>query len=467
MPPENDKSNVDNLMSFTYSYGISVGNEVLPWHSPEPLYADDFCEYCAGVPYCSSSCNSGVSMLFSLSIIFLAGISFGMLVSKLRSPSLIGMIFAGILIGPYLLNLLDASTLDIAADLRRFALAVILTRAGLALDLEELKQVGRPAMLLCFVPATCEIAGCVLIAPSLLGLAPLESAILGTVVAAVSPAVVVPRMLGLINKGYGSKQGIPQMIMAAASVDDVFVLVLFTAFTGLAATGKFSPFMFMSIPISIVCGILLGCLAGMALACLYGRTKLTAPYKTLIHLSVAFLMMAAEHFLAGVVPVSGLLATMSMSILVAKKEPKQAHELSLSFSAIWSGAEILLFVLVGATVDPAYVKAAGLAALLVIFGALAFRMAGVGGSLVGTRMEKKERLFCMIAYTPKATVQAAIGSLPLAMGLSCGHIVLTVAVLSILLTAPLGAYGIDMTYKKLLRPARNGANQREYPDSMV
>ncbi len=389
-------------------------------------------------------------MLFSFAVIFLSGISFGILTSKLRLPSLIGMIFAGIVTGPYVLNLLDASTLGIALDLRRFALAVILTRAGLALDMGELKQVGRPAVLLSFLPATFEIVGCIIIAPPLLGLTHLEAAVLGTVVAAVSPAVVVPRMLGLINQGYGTKQGIPQMIMAAASVDDVFVLVLFTAFTGLSATGNLSPFTFLTIPISIMCGIMLGHLAGMLLAHLYGHAKLSPSYKTLLHLSSAFLLMTAEDFLAGLVPVSGLLSVMTMSVVVAKKEPRQAHELSSSFSSIWAGAEIILFVMVGVTVNPAYVKTAGLAAIAVIIGALMFRMAGVGGSLVKTKLKRKERLFCMIAYTPKATVQAAIGSLPLAMGLPCGHIVLTVAVLSILITAPLGAYGIDMTYKRLL-----------------
>lgn len=389
-------------------------------------------------------------MLFSFAIIFISGILLGTLSTKLRLPSLIGMIVAGILVGPHMLNLLDATTLDIAVELRRFALAVILTRAGLALNMNELKQVGRPAVLLCFVPACCEIVGCILIAPRLLGLTVLEAAILGSVIAAVSPAVVVPRMLKLINQGFGTKQGIPQMIMAASSVDDVFVLVLFTAFTGLATTGRISPATFLRIPLSILCGIVVGILAGYAIASVYRHTKLTVHYKTLIHLSCAFLLMAMEDMLTGYIPISGLLATMTMSIVVAWKEPRQAHELSTSFSALWSGAEILLFVLVGVTVDPYYVRIAGVAAVAVIFGALMFRMAGVAGSLIKTKLETQERLFCMIAYSPKATVQAAIGSLPLAMGLPCGHIVLTVAVLSILITAPLGAYGIDISYKRLL-----------------
>jgi len=389
-------------------------------------------------------------MLTSLAYIFLMGLSLGYIFNKLRLPALLGMLFTGIILGPYALNLLDPSILSISADLRQLALVIILTRAGLALDLDDLKKVGRPALLMCFIPACFEIAGMVLLAPSLLGISVLEAALMGTVIAAVSPAVIVPKMLFLMENKIGTKKSIPQLIMAGASVDDVFVIVLFTAFTGLLSGGEVSSASFLQIPIAIVTGLAAGILLGLVLSIYFKRFHMRDSVKVLILLSISFLLVAMEKLLKGTLPVSGLLAVMGMSATLLKTYGLLAKRLSAKFNKLWVGAEILLFVLVGATVDIKYAVAAGFAAVLLIFGVMIFRLAGVYVSLLKTPLTKKERVFCMIAYMPKATVQAAIGSIPLALGLSCGKIVLTVAVLAILITAPLGAFGVDISYKKLL-----------------
>lgn len=392
-------------------------------------------------------------MLTSLALIFLCGLLFGTLFSKLKLPPLLGMLLTGIVLGPYALSLLDPSILSISADLRQLALIIILTRAGLNLDLASLKKVGRPAILMCFVPACFEIGGMLLLAPPLLHISLLEAAIMGTVVAAVSPAVIVPKMLHLMETGYGTKQSIPQLIMAGASVDDVFVIVLFTSFTGLAQGHQISAVSFLSIPVSILLGLLVGAIIGMLLALLFARFHMRDSVKVLLILSLSFLLVALENTVKSTVPFSGLLAVMSLNIAVQRKRTEVAVRLSAKFSKLWVAAELILFVLVGATVDLSYVTTAGLAAVIVILGVLLFRMLGVCVCLLKTTLQKKERLFCMLAYLPKATVQAAIGSLPLSMGLACGNIVLTVAVLSILITAPLGAFLIDLTYKRLLKKA--------------
>lgn len=389
-------------------------------------------------------------MLTSLALIFLVGMGFGWLVTRLRLPSLLGMLLTGILLGPYVLNLLDESILGISADLRQLALIIILTRAGLSLNIDDLKKVGRPAVLLCFVPACFEMAGMVVLAPRLLGLSVLDAAILGAVIAAVSPAVIVPKMLRLMELGYGTKHSIPQMILAGASVDDVFVIVMFTAFTGLAQGGTVSPATFVQIPVSIVTGVAFGLLAGVAFGAVYRRIHVRDSVKVVVLLSLSFLFVALENAVKGIVPFSGLLAVMSCGIAVNRRRPELAARLSGKYNRLWVAAEVLLFVLVGATVDIGYAAAAGVAAVLVVLGALVFRMVGVFVCVAGTKLTRKERLFCMLAYTPKATVQAAIGSVPLSMGLGCGQIVLTVAVVAILLTAPLGAFAIDLTYRRLL-----------------
>lgn len=389
-------------------------------------------------------------MLQSLALIFLSGILLGVICKKLHLPALVGMILAGILLSPHMLNLLDAKILSISAELRRIALVIILTRAGLALAFDDLKQVGRPAILLCFLPACFEILGCVLLAPLIFGISVLEAAIIGSVIAAVSPAVVVPRMLRLIETRYGVQAGIPQMIMAAASVDDVFAIVLFTAFTGLADGSAFSPLRLLDIPISILLGIGLGAGVGLLLHLLFSHTKLSLQLKVLVLLSVSFLLLCLEDWLTGMIPFASLLAVMTASAMLYRKNQAEAAALSQAFSALWSGAEILLFVLVGATVDLRFAIAAGLGALLLLVGSLLFRCLGVLCSVTHTPLKRKERLFCLFAYLPKATVQAAIGGIPLAMGLPCGQLVLTVAVLAILITAPIGAACIDISYPKLL-----------------
>lgn len=394
-------------------------------------------------------------MLTSLAFIFLLGLSLGYVFMKLKLPALIGMLLTGIALGPYVLNLLEPSLLSVSVDLRQLALVIILTRAGLALDIKDLMKVGRPALLMCFVPACFEIAGMMLIAPPLLGISLLDAAIMGTVVAAVSPAIIVPKMLYLMDQKYGTSKSIPQLIMAGGSVDDVFVIVMFTAFTGLALGGNISAVSFLQIPVSILSGLVLGVLLGWLLTRYFKRYHMRDSVKVLIILSVSFLLVALERVLKGVLPVSGLLAVMALGATLLKNYEVLALRLSAKFSKLWVGAEILLFVLVGATVDIKYALGAGLSAVAVILFSLLFRMAGVFVCMIKTQLTLKERVFCMIAYLPKATVQAAIGSLPLAMGLPCGKIVLTVAVLAILITAPLGAFGIDMTYKRLLEKETN------------
>ena len=389
-------------------------------------------------------------MLTSLALIFLFGLIFGALFQKLRLPPLLGMLIVGIVLGPYALDWLDDSLLSISADLRQIALIIILTRAGLNLNISDLKKVGRPAVLMCFLPACFEILGMLVLAPPLLHISYLDAAIMGAVVGAVSPAVIVPKMLRLMEEGYGTEKSIPQLILAGASVDDVFVIVLFSSFTGLAKGESLSPWRFAEIPISILLGVLLGAALGLALAFFFQKVHVRDSVKVLLLLSFSFLLVALEDALEGFVPISGLIAVMSLGIALQRKRDIVARRLSLKFSKLWVAAELLLFVLVGATVDLHYAYAAGLSAVILIFGVLLFRMAGVWVCLLKTKLLFKERLFCMLAYMPKATVQAAVGSVPLSMGLSCGNIVLTVAVLAILITAPLGAFLIDLTYKKLL-----------------
>lgn len=390
-------------------------------------------------------------MLTSLALIFICGMTLSSIFQKLKIPGLLGMLITGIVLGPYVLNLLDSSILGISADLREIALIIILMRAGLNLNIKDLKRVGRPAVLMCFVPACFEIAGMVLVAPGLLGISVLDAAIMGAVVGAVSPAVIVPKMLHLMENRYGTEKSIPQLVMAGASVDDVFVIVLFTAFTGLAQGEGISPASFAQIPVSIVLGLLIGIGLGLVLGLFFKKFHLRDSIKVVILLSASFLLVALEASLEGIVPISGLLAVMSMGAALQRKRSEAAKRLSSKFSKLWIAAEVLLFVLVGATIDINYAASAGLMAIVVVLCALLFRMLGVFCCLLKTKLLVKERLFCMIAYMPKATVQAAIGSIPLAMGLPCGKIVLTVAVLAILITAPLGAFGIDMTYKRLLK----------------
>lgn len=389
-------------------------------------------------------------MLVSLAYIFIVALSLGAIFKRLNLPSLIGMLLCGVVLGPYTLNLIDDSLLNISIELRKIALVIILTRAGLALNIGDLRRVGRPAILMCFVPATLEILGMIAIAPPLLGITYLEAAVMGSVVAAVSPAVIVPKMLFLMENKIGTEKSIPQMIMAGASVDDVFVIVLFASFTSLASGGEFSPSSLSQIPISIAVGVLVGVLTGYLLNLFFRRFRMRDSVKLLIMLSVSFFTLHIEEILSGVVPMSGLLAIMTTGILLLRSYPLLAKRISPKFGKLWVAAEIILFVMVGASVDVGYAMEAGANGVILIFAVMIFRMLGVFISMLRTPLLFRERLFCMIAYLPKATVQAAIGSIPLAMGLPCGKIVLTVAVLSILITAPLGALGIDATYRKFL-----------------
>ena len=390
-------------------------------------------------------------MLLSISLILLVGMSVGWICKKMKLPSLLGMLVTGIVLGPYMLNLLDDSILGISAELRKIALIIILTRAGLGLDLSGLKKIGRPAVLMCFVPASLELLGILLIAPKLLGISMLEAAILGAVLAAVSPAVVVPRMVKLMEEGYGVREGIPQLILAGASVDDVYVIVLFSTFLGMIQGESASVIHFINIPISIVLGVGIGFLIGVILAYYFKKVHIRDTSKVLIILSISLLLVVLEDHLTIPITFSALIAIMFIGIGLQKKREAVARRLSVKYGKLWVAAEVFLFVLVGATVNIGYLNKVGVNALVVIAVALIFRMFGVFLCLLGTSLNRKERLFAMMAYTPKATVQAAIGGIPLSLGLACGEIVLTVAVLAIVLTAPAGAFAMDLSYKKFLK----------------
>lgn len=389
-------------------------------------------------------------MLLSISLILILGMFMGWICQKIKLPSLLGMLITGIVLGPYVLNLLDDSILGISAELRKIALIIILTRAGLGLDLSGLKKIGRPAVLMCFVPASFELIGMILLAPKLMGLTVLEAAIMGAVLAAVSPAVVVPRMVKLMDEGYGVNEGIPQLILAGASVDDVYVIVLFSTFVGMMQGEGASILKFVNIPISIFLGIAIGLLIGVLVAYFFKKMHIRDTSKVLIILSISFLLVVMEDKLSTPITFSALIAIMFIGIGLQKKRETVAKRLSVKYGKLWVAAEVFLFVLVGATVNIGYLGKVGVKALIVIIGALVFRMFGVFVCLLGTSLKRKERLFTMLAYTPKATVQAAIGGIPLALGFTCGDLVLTVAVLAIVLTAPLGAFAIDLSYKKLL-----------------
>ena len=377
-------------------------------------------------------------MLLTISLILIVGMSMGWICQKIKLPSLLGMLAVGIILGPYVLHLLDSSILGISAELRKIALIIILTRAGLGLDISGLKKLGRPAVLMCFVPASFELIGMILLAPKFMGLSVLE-------------AVVVPRMVRLMDEGYGVKEGIPQLILAGASVDDVYVIVLFSTFIGMMQGDGVSLISFVNIPVSIFLGIVIGLLIGFLLAYFFKKIHIRDTSKVLIILSISLLLVVLEDKLTTAITFSALIAIMFIGVGLQKKREVVAKRLSVKYGKLWVAAEIFLFVLVGATVNIGYLGKVGVKALIVIIGALMFRMLGVFICLLGTNIKGKERLFIMMAYTPKATVQAAIGGVPLALGFACGDAVLTVAVLAIVLTAPLGAFAIDISYKKMLQ----------------
>lgn len=390
-------------------------------------------------------------MLLSIALILLVGMSASWICKKIKLPGLLGMLSTGIVLGPYVLNLIDSSILNISSELRKIALIIILTRAGLGLDITGLKKIGRPAILMCFLPASFELLGIILIAPGALGMSVLEAAIMGAVLAAVSPAVVVPRMVKLMDNGYGTAKGIPQLILAGASVDDVYVIVLFSTFIGMMQGKGASIINFVNIPVSIILGMGIGILAGYLLAMYFEKIHIRDTVKVLLILSISFILVATEDMLNIPIKFSALIAIMFVGVGLHKKRDVVAKRLSQKYEKLWIASEVFLFVLVGATVNINYLGNMGIKALIVIFGALIFRMAGVFVCLIKTELNKKERLFTMMAYTPKATVQAAIGGIPLALNLACGETVLTIAVLAIVITAPLGAFAMDLSYKKLLR----------------
>ena len=395
-------------------------------------------------------------MIASLSLIFLFGLLMSGICKRLKLPGIIGMLLTGVILGPFVLNLLDTSILTISADLRQIALIIILIKAGLTLNLSDLKKVGRPAIMMSFVPACFEILAFVLLAPKILGLTVIESAVMGAVLSAVSPAVVIPRMVNLMEDKYGTEKSIPQLIMAGASCDDIFVIVLFSTFLGMAQGGSADIMSFVNIPVSIVSGIILGSIVGIIVYIFFENAYKSQRYirnsvKVIVILGIAFMLMSLEKLLENVISISGLLAVVSMACVIKiKSNPNVTKRLSEKFGKLWLAAEVILFVLVGAAVDIRYTMDAGLSAVLMILLALVFRSLGVWLCLIGTSLNLKEKIFCVISYLPKATVQAAIGSVPLAVGLPCGKLVLSVAVLAILITAPLGAIGMDLTYKRML-----------------
>lgn len=393
--------------------------------------------------------NEEVFMLYSLALIMLSGIIIRLLCKKLNIPSLIGFILVGILLGPSVLNRLDPTLLNISADIRQIVLIIILTRAGLSLDLKDLKKVGRPAILLSFLPATFEILGIMVFAPLLLGISLMDAAILGAVLGAVSPAVVVPRMITLINKKFGTEKGIPQLVLAGSSVDDIYALVLFSSFLSLSQNGEFNLMNLLSLPFSILSGVLIGFLSGYLLSIFFEKIHLEAIIQVLILLSLSFILVSIEDSFVNL-PFSGILAVMSLAIMLYRQIPEQTEKIAHLYNVLWIPGEIFLFILVGASVNIQYAFSAGFLPILVILFALSIRMIGTWFSLIGTDLNSKEKGFILIAYLPKATVQAAIGGIPLAMGLPEGELILTMSVLAILITAPLGAFGIDISYPKLL-----------------
>lgn len=389
-------------------------------------------------------------MLLSICLIILSGLCLGSICKLLKLPSLIGMLGAGIILGPFCLDLLDASILSVSADIRKIALVIILTRAGLGLDISGLKKIGRPAFMMCFVPASFELGACLLLGPALLGLSLLESAVIGSILAAVSPAVVVPRMVKLMDEGVGTEKGIPQLILAGASVDDVYVIVLFTTFVGMMQGDGVDILSFINIPVSIILGVAIGLLVGFMVSCLFKYVKMQDTVKVLVILSFSLGLVAIESMLKTPITFSGLIGIMFIGVALQHFKKDSVASISNLYNKLWVGAEIFLFVLVGACVNINYVGKSFFIALAFIMLALIIRMVGVFVCMLGTKFNKKERLFTMMAYTPKATVQAAIGGIPLSLGFACGEIALTVAVIAIIITAPLGAFAIDKSYKKLL-----------------
>ena len=390
-------------------------------------------------------------MLVDIGIIFILGIVFAKFAEKIGLAPIIGMLIAGILISPNQLGLVSDNIVNISSDLRQIALVTILSRAGLSLNFDKLKKVGRPAILLSFVPASIEMLGIIIFGQMIFKVDTIDAGILAAVLAAVSPAIVVPRMIRLMNEGYGKDKHIPEMILAGASVDDVFVIVFFSSFLALKTGGNLSFMNFLNIPISIITGIILGLIIGKILGKILVRFEIDPIYKAMIFISFGFLTLRFQEIVEDYIAISALISIMTAGMAINMEDERLTSDLLGSFGRLWKVFEVFLFVLVGISVDMAYVKEAGFLAVLLILIGLIFRMVGVNISLIGTNLNKDERLFTSFAYLPKATVQAAIGPVALSMGLASGNLILSVSVIAILVTAPLGAILTDKTYDKLLK----------------
>lgn len=392
-----------------------------------------------------------MNIFLSLFIIFGGGILGGFIFEKIHLPKLVWYIILGILIGPSLLNFVDDTLLSISPYLRQIALVIILTRSGLSLDIQNLKKIGRPAILMCFLPACFEIAGITIFAPILLGISHLEALLLGSVLAAVSPAVVVPRMIRLKEKEYGKERCVPELVMAGASCDDIFVIVLFYSFKNLVSTSTLDAWSIAQIPISIVSGIAVGIIVGLLMALIIRHLKLDKMIHVVLMLGLSFGMLSLENALKPYFSLSSLLAIIVMALVVGIFRKGEAKEIQKSYNGLWQGFEILLFALVGIATDVHYAfSKEGAIIVGLVFIALVFRSLGVICCVIATKFNWKEKLFIVISYLPKATVQASIGAIALNEGLDCGTLVLTAAVVAILITAPLGAILMDSLYKKLL-----------------
>ncbi|MDD7281880.1 cation:proton antiporter [Floccifex sp.] len=387
-------------------------------------------------------------MILSVSIILLSGLLLGSLFSKLKLPKLLGMIIAGMVIGPYCMNLLDNSILSISAQIRQIALIIILTRAGLSLNIDDLKKVGRPALLMCFVPAIFEMCATVFLAPKLFNISTIDACILASVIAAVSPAVVVPKMIELMDNKLGTDKGIPQMILAGASVDDVFVIVMFSCFTSLATGSSFDFMQLVQVPLSIIDGIVIGFMTGFVLSKVFKKIKGDSNFYFIVSLSFSFILMELESILK--IPFSGYISIMAMGLAINQKSEKECVQLNHIYSQIWNIAQIFLFVLVGASVNLTVALNAGINSVVLILFILVIRMIGVLCCLIKTNLNKKERIYTAISYMPKATVQAAMGGVPLALGFACGDLILAISVISILISAPIGAILMDKLDEKCL-----------------
>lgn len=390
-------------------------------------------------------------MLGSLGLIILLGLVVSKLFEKYKIPGLVGLLILGIVIGPYVMNLLHPNILKISGDLRKVSLIIILLRAGLGINKEDLKKVGAPALKMSCIPGLIEGFFIAFASVKLLNFSFIQGGILGFIIAAVSPAVVVPSMLNLIEKGVGTDKRIPTLILAGASIDDVFAITIFTAFLGLYSGININIGMeLLNIPISIFLGVLCGIVLGFILVKLFKRSNIIDTRKGLLILSTSILLTELENILKSKIEIASLLGVMTMGFVIAEKIPKVGRKMSVTFNRIWIFAEILLFVLVGAEVNIYVAINAGKIGAIILFIGLLGRSIGVMISLLGTNLNWKERMFCVISYMPKATVQAAIGGIPLSLGVQSGDIILAMAVLSILITAPLGAIGINFSAEKLL-----------------